>query len=111
MSNPQETEFTTFGIVNKTLRGGILVGLLILSITGNIILTSLLVKMQSDLYSKMLSRADDAARNQADKSLKEPIKKLNQVTTKADTVLDETRNAAKAAKNAGDSILNQHKNK
>lgn len=109
MSNPQETEFTTFGIVNKTLRAGILVGLLILSITGNIILTSLIVKMQGDLYGKMLSRADDAARDQANQSLKKPIEKLNEVTTKADTVLDENRAAAKTADSAGKAILNHAK--
>lgn len=110
MANPQETEFTTFGIVNKTLRAGILVGLLALSITSNIYLVSSRENTTKDLYEKMIARADEAARERANQLLKKPIENLNEVNAKADTVLNENRAATKRVMTVGDSILKKTKN-
>lgn len=109
MESAQDKEFATFGIVNNKLKAGLILGLLSLSLTANIYQVRENATNTKDLYEKMLDRADAAARDEANKTLKIPIEKIYQVTTKADTVLDETRSAAKTAKDAGDSILNLNK--
>ena len=109
MTTPQEKEFAIFGIVNNRLKAGLILGLLTLSITGNIILFGYMITMQANLYEKMINRSDAAARDQADKSLAKPISDIIRVTARADTAISVSIDAAKTADSAGRAILNNQK--
>lgn len=104
MSLEQEKEFNVFGIINKKLRAGLIIGLLSLSITGNVYLTLKMISMQGDLYEKMLQRVDA----QVDKKLDPAVRKLANAVDRVDTAVAASVDAAKVADSAGRVILNNH---
>lgn len=111
MSSSQDKEFATFGIINSKLKAGLLIGLLSLSITGNMFLTIKLLTTQGDLYEKMLTRADEAARNQTNKVLAEPVKNMNRAAARVDTAVDVAIGSAVTANSAGMIIIKNQKKK
>jgi len=98
MSSVQEKEFALFGFINTKLRAGLLIGLLSLSITGNIILVIKLINMQGDLYEKILKRVDSQVDSQMDHKLAPTIDRINETVDRVDTA-------------AGKVIQNQQLNK
>lgn len=102
MSSEQEKEFAVFGIINRKLRAGLIIGLLSLSITANVYLVVKIIGMQGDLYEKMLNRVD----SQVDKKLDPTLNRMTKAIDRVDTAVDASRVAAKVADSAGRIILN-----
>lgn len=100
MSSAQVKEFETFGIVNNKLKAGLMLGLLSLSLTINIYLVGKLITIQSDLYDKMLNRADEAAKSQTEILLRGPIENMNRAAARVDTAVNVTVGSAKMADSA-----------
>jgi len=81
MSSAQEREFALFGFINTKLRAGLLLGLLSLSITGNIVLVVKIINMQGDLYEKILQRVD----NRVDSQLAPTVDRIRKTVDRVDT--------------------------
>lgn len=108
MINPQEKEFNVFGVISKNLRLGILISFLAISLTANVIMIPYTIKMQGDLYEKMLTRTDSVARDQANRALQKPIENVIKATERVNDAVDVTIDAAKTADSAGNLIIKKN---
>jgi phosphoribosylaminoimidazole (AIR) synthetase len=77
-NNLQEQEFAVFGIVNKKLRAGLLIGLLSISIIANGYLVIRLFDTQKDLYNQMLDRMDKTVDKKVNEKLDEPVARMRE---------------------------------
>lgn len=105
----QDKEFKTFGIVRDTMKAGVMMGLLTLSLTGNILAIVFIIKNQSELYEKMLARTDVQVKERVDEKLEKPLERLGKSNDQLDTVIAASAETNKVVDSAGKTILNKIK--